>query len=155
MNLTGRITGKTGLIFASVLFVLRFMPAKAEEPKSGNEVVSYGVGVTLTGRVTTRLEYGAPGFGEDPKTDAKENIFLFVLKRPVDVHADKERPSDTDTDDFNGVKEMQLVFMKIDKKLFRKMVGRKVKVTGSLFQAENGHHHTDVLIEVDKLEILK
>lgn len=149
------LLGRKGLVFAAILFAVHCTPARAEELSSGNEVVNYGVGVTFTGKIATRLEYGAPGFGEDPKTDAKENIFLLVLDKPIDVHVDQSRPGDvTDTNDFDGVKEMQVVFT--GKRMFsKKIIGKKVKVTGTLFQAHTGHHHTDVLIEVDTVERLK
>lgn len=159
MSLIRNFLEKTLFIFVVGIFILQLMPVRGEESSNGNKVVNYGVGVTLTGKITTRLEYGAPGFGEDPKTDEKENIFLLVLDKPVDVHVDKTRPSDTDTDDFDGVKEMQVVFSGkkslVRKVLSKKITGKRVKMTGTLFQAHTGHHHTNVLIDWETLKILK
>lgn len=143
------------LFWGSVLCFLGFGLSFSEELKKDPAVLNYEPSqVVLKGKVTTRLEYGAPGFGEDPKNDAKENIFLLVLDKPVDVQPDPDLSSDTNTESFKNVREMQMVFMNIDHKLFKRIMGKKVKVTGTLFQAETGHHHTDVLVTVDELKIL-
>jgi hypothetical protein len=111
--------------------------------------------VVLEGLMTTRLEFGPPGFGEDPAHDAKEKIFILKLDYLVDVIGDPGDPDHMNTDNFFKVREMQMVLDSKNTKENKKCLGKKVKVTGNLFQRHTGHHHTDVLIDVSNIETLK
>jgi hypothetical protein len=105
----------------------------------------YGpVSVTLSGRVVLATFFGPPGYGEDPKRDTRERYGLLQLRRPICVGG---RPGD----DVNGdteqdVRAVQLVFN--DGRAVRRLVGRRVSLSGTLFHQHTGHHHTAVLLSV-------
>ena len=104
--------------------------------------------VELEGRLTIKTFFGPPNFGEDPKTDSKEETRILVLDEPINVRAKIE------TDPISGpsvenVRELQVVF---DGPL-RELVGKKIIVKGMLFHAFTGHHFTDVLIKVESITV--
>jgi hypothetical protein len=91
-----------------------------------------------------------------PKQDVEpaETYWILHLTKPVCVSADKaEGLNDTDA---NDVTRVQLVFTSDDKsknyrnKKLRAFVKAHtpVIVTGTLYRAHTGHHHTEVLIIV-------
>jgi hypothetical protein len=104
--------------------------------------------VTLTGKLVMKEFYGPPGYGEDPKTDSKEHAAILLLTSPIKVIAEKD-------DQFNetrdNIKEVQLINVK--RIALSKFFEKKVKVTGKLSLAITGHHHTDVLIEIDDIQL--
>ena len=106
--------------------------------------------VNLTGKLIKKEFFGPPGYGEDPKTDSKEHAAILLLSQPIRVVAGKD-------DQFNetrkNVKEVQLINVK--RITLSPYIQKKVKVTGKLSSAITGHHHTDVLIEIDTIELEK
>src|SRR2546422_523391 len=65
--------------------------------------------VQLKGRITTALKYGPPGFGEDPKSDRKVEIFILLLARPANVCGDSTNKDHLNTTSYRDVKEIQLI----------------------------------------------
>lgn len=106
--------------------------------------------VELTGKLITKVFYGPPGYGENPKTDSKEKVAILQLTKPINVVAEK---NDQFNETRNGVKEVQLINIKKIK--LSTYLQRKVKLTGKLTSAVTGHHHTDMLIEIDSIEMAK
>lgn len=106
----------------------------------------YDESVTITGKIGTETFYGAPGYGENPATDKKENPFLLILDKPIDVIGDPN-PEDDSKESKSGVSKIQLIFDEkaIDMKAH---MGTYVRLTGTLFGAHTGHHHTPVLMDV-------
>lgn len=106
---------------------------------------------TLTGVVKNdRLFYGPPGFGENPKVDAKETPERLVLDAPIDVKPTKD---DHDNEAVASVKELQIVPNVVPD--LKPYLDRRVTVTGKLFQGHTGHHHTPALIALDSIELVK
>jgi len=104
--------------------------------------------VRLSGHLVTKIEYGPPDYGEHPKTDRRGTIYVLLLDKPINV---KGNPAnELDGDSFTDVKAIQLAFdpskMKIDG-----YVGKKVTAEGELFEAETGHHYTQVLMWLHNL----
>ncbi len=101
--------------------------------------------VALTGTLIEKTFYGPPGYGEDPKHDVKEPVYILKLQRPITAVPDKQ---DTTNERHDNVTEVQVVNMKqLPLKSFLK---KKVTVTGTLFSAITGHHHTQVLISAEE-----
>ena len=99
--------------------------------------------VTLTGAVHRVKAFGAPGFGENPRTDAREDYDSLRLDQPICTIG-----AAGGDDPHSGVKEMQLVFLGSHAAV---PLGRPVAISGSLFAQQTGHHHTEVLITVDRM----
>jgi hypothetical protein len=104
--------------------------------------------VTIQGSVFLKPAYGPPGFGEDPRHDAREDYLALTLDTPMCVTA-SSKPQTEDVAE-SAIKTVQLVFR--NSEAFRRAkhwVGKKTSVTGSLYHGFTGHHHTTVLLKVD------
>ena len=103
--------------------------------------------VQLTGKIALEEHYGPPNFGEDPNSDEKVVVPVLALDKPIDVDGDDQNPLNNDS--FKDVWRIQLVFsQKIE---FGRFVNQHVKVRGTLFEKQTGHHYTNVLLKVDEL----
>jgi hypothetical protein len=102
--------------------------------------------VELEGNLRIKTLFGPPNFGENPETDSKERSWIMSLSRPISVRgkADSDLGLDSVVED---VRELQLVLRKPRKDL----IGKKVIVKGTLFHAHTGHHHTEVLMDVQSI----
>ena len=109
--------------------------------------------VALKGTVILLDGYGPPNYGENPKTDEKVRYYVLKLDKPINVRADSK--SDINTDDFLNECLLQLVILSDNLEILRAKLGKKVVVTGMLYQGHTGHHYTNVLIEVKKIELDK
>jgi len=102
--------------------------------------------VRITGTLARHMYYGAPGFGEDPKTDEKEVGFYLDLSTPICTAAGADDVDVAKTD----VRRIQLVLDQPDYDRLRPFLGKNVTLRGTLFGAITGHHHTPVLLSVVK-----
>ncbi len=102
--------------------------------------------VKISGKITTEIFFGAPGFGENPETDKKEEQYLLVLDNPVNVISKNES-----NESKYKISKIQLLYNKeaVD---MAKYSGSTVLLTGTFFSAHTGHHHTEVLMNVTKVE---
>jgi hypothetical protein len=94
--------------------------------------------VTVSGLLKTKMFYGPPGYGEDPKSDARETAYILYLNHPIQIPMENSGGGAV-------YSKMQVVYD--NPKLLRKLVGRKVTVSGDLFESMTGHHHTEILIQ--------
>ena len=104
--------------------------------------------VAIQGSVSLIPAYGPPGFGEDPRHDAREDYLALTLDTPVCMTA-SSKPQTEDVAE-GDIKAVQLVFP--NSEAFRRAkhwIGRRISVTGSLYHGFTGHHHTTVLLKVD------
>lgn len=108
--------------------------------------------VTLTGRLVLRTFYGPPNYGENPKTDSRETQAILILDSAVNVTA---TGSDTTDETERNVKRITLVVHDFKANPVRPLLGRHVRVEGTLFHAITGHHHTKVLITVSSIRAAK
>ena len=92
------------------------------------------------------LAYGSPGFGETPDRDAKEVFYSLALAAPICVLGgdDPDQPAEA------SIRQMQIAFINIP--FDRTLPGHRVRITGTLFHAIIGHHHTKVLISPARIE---
>lgn len=99
----------------------------------------------LEGKLETETFWGPPGYGEDTLNDSKELCTVLILKEPIDVMADSTNELE---ESIRNVKKIQLASnVKLDA-----YIGKRVLISGKLFSAQTGHHHTDVLMDVQKVE---
>ena len=92
-----------------------------------------------------RLNYEDTAAGDEP-----EPYWILHLDSPVKViGSDPEMLNVTE----DKISEMQLVFMSGERQYakYRNLVSLHVIVTGTLYHATTGHHHTTVLITVKKI----
>jgi hypothetical protein len=103
---------------------------------------------TLEGKVYIFDAFGPPGFGENPEADAKETYFGLTFISPICVRGRPGDPVNSQTEWHVGV--VQLVVP--DALRPRIASGEGVRLTGVLFHGFTGHHHSDVLMDVTKVE---
>lgn len=130
---------------AFLLFMLSIgMPAIAEQQLQYEPSV-----VQLSGTVITRMYYGPPNFGEDPKTDRKVYPFILKLDHPVTVLASTipcGKTSDCDT--YTGVREIELVaFTSAQATELKQLMGHHITVKGQLYDRFDALQNTDVLMD--------
>jgi hypothetical protein len=105
----------------------------------------------ITGTVTTEIYFGPPGFGEHPKTDSKEEVYILTIEKPITVIS-KETDENATNITKENVSRIQLIMPdNIDASGYK---NKTVRLTGTFFGAQTGHHHTDVLMDVQKVEVL-
>jgi len=122
---------------------------------SGEKWLAYEPAVVeLKGKLTIVPKYGPPNYGENPETDEKVKVPILKLSQPVNVRADPKRDLDAYNESFNGVREVQLVFL-TDTIRYGHLIGKQLVAKGTLFQAQTGHHYTKVLMTVSEIRELE
>jgi hypothetical protein len=130
--------------------------AKTEPQTTGNkqQVTDYHYEPEISviqGILKTEMFYGPPNYGESPKTDSKEEAYILYLDAPIRVIA---LPKDSDyyNQTRDSITKIQLV--PFTQNIISPHNGRHIRVTGPLWGAQTGHHHTDVLMSIQKVEKL-
>jgi hypothetical protein len=118
-------------------------------PVAAKTCLKYGpTVVSLTGTLRSRVFPGPPNY-ESKKGDRKETAIILTLGESICTTGDDPQGLDLAE---TGVREIQLVVMKdAHWKSIRRLKGRRAKVTGTLFQANTGHHRTKVLIDLSNI----
>jgi len=105
--------------------------------------------VTLTGRITRKTFPGRPNYESIKKGDEPETYWILHLTQPVCLNGG-ESPDVPE----KYVSDMQLVFMSEQPYVrYRKLFGKRVVISGTLYHAHTGHHHTSVLITVNGMKV--
>ena len=132
------------------LFVLVFLLAAGFSTASGQNCLEYGPSVSLTGTLSSRVFAGPPNYESIKRGDRKETAIILSLASPVCTTANTTSNSFdvAETD----VREVQLVISKPEHwKALKRLRGKPVAITGTLFHAHTGHHRTQILITVDRI----
>ena len=129
---------------AAVFLALLLLPALAQ----ARPCEKYGLG-TVVGTVHRVLFYGPPNFGENPKTDKRSAYPVLKLDSAKLMCADDDGFSDKPVMSH----EMQMIFYKTPE--FDKIwYGKHVAVYGNMFAADNGMHHTPVMLSVKSIRVI-
>ena len=110
------------------------------------------VPVRLSGTIEKEEKYGAPGYGENPKTDEKLQVYLLKLSVPIDVCADTSSVAPQPS--AKGVRFVQLTEHVSEQEL-RRHLGVSVEVFGTLRRRVWPGDFTDALIRVDSIPALR
>lgn len=103
--------------------------------------------VSLTGTITKHMTYGPPNYGEDPAHDSQEIYWYLDLDNPICVDGAKDNSPEAQGE--KDVREVQIVYSNGYPK-GNDWINHRAIITGTLFHAISGHHHTKVLIEASK-----
>jgi uncharacterized protein DUF4431 len=122
----------------------------SEEAKTGNALeYQYEPAVsTLHGTLTSKVYFGPPGYGEDTLADEKERTYVLVLDKGIAIQQPKKDLSDGYNAAIGNVTHIQL----LNQESLDKYLNKTVSVTGTLFGAQTGHHHTDVLLDLKSIK---
>jgi hypothetical protein len=106
--------------------------------------------VKLSGNLTRKVYPGSPNYESTQKGDRPEAGWYLHLDKAICVDEDKAdpqlNPAHTDLRIIQLVVSPEL-YMK-----YRSMVGKHVIAVGTLFGEHTAHHHTPVLLTVNKFE---
>lgn len=109
--------------------------------------------VSVTGRLFVREDFGPPNYGENPAIDSREKHIYVDLDAPMCVVAGDDQsdfaPAERD------LKIMQLVYRVDAKDWDNAWIGKRARLTGTLYHAHTGHHWTPVLMTVERTELLR
>jgi len=106
--------------------------------------------VVLTGRLAKHVFVGPPNYRSIRSGDRSETYWILLLTQPITVKAPSGDPVNQTEQE---VRELQLVFTETEAaRLPQRKAGKLVAVTGRLFSAHSGHHHTRVLLEVREIK---
>ena len=105
--------------------------------------------IKIAGSLARKTAPGPPNYKSLRSGDRPETYWFVKLSRPVCVGEDHKEP------DLNpakkGVGSIQLVLSPDAYAAYKELVGKRVVVSGTLFGAITGHHHTPVLLTVRTL----
>jgi len=126
-------------IVGFVLFAALLFPTWANARCLGYEPAV----VTLKGSLSTRVVPGPPGYVSAAQGDMPETIVMLKLDDVICVLSDGS--SYYNIRSHAKVGEVQLEVPVVDAK---RLEGKRVRATGSLFGAHTGHHRTPVVLRV-------
>lgn len=111
--------------------------------------LQYANRVSLAGRVIRRTYPGPPSFESVARGDRPERVLVLALTEPAcmaEDKADRDRMSPA----IARITEVQLAATAQD--LGGIAPGRILRVTGKVFAAHTGHHHTPIILEQVRVE---
>ena len=101
--------------------------------------------VTLNGTIRQHTFPVPPNYESVANGDQAERVWVLHLAAPICVSASSDWEEET------GVSDVQLVIAN-GYSQYRKLLGRRVVVNGTMFRAHTGHHHTKVLLTVSSIK---
>lgn len=103
--------------------------------------------VELKGKVKRVVFPGPPNYESVKAGDQPEPYYVLFLPNGVCVQGDPKDEINFETE--KDIKSMQLMIT--DYKKYRPLLGKNVTVTGQLMHSHTGHHHTNVLVQVESM----
>lgn len=137
-------------ITAAVVIAVGLLPLKASNAAESECLEYRPATVTLTGTIIRHIDYGPPNYGEDPAHDAKEVYWYLQLDDPVCVNGKKDHSEEMEGE--KNVRKAQIVYLNGYPR-GDNWINHRASITGTLFHAITGHHHTKVLIEAGKTDM--
>lgn len=106
--------------------------------------------VTLSGKLVKKTLPGEPNYENTTQGDHKETVWFLELPQAICVAPGKDAVQEGES----AVKriQLQLLLTARQKPQLSNWLGKSVKVSGSLFHAQSGHHHTKILLTVSDIE---
>src|SRR6266550_4877124 len=99
--------------------------------------------VTVLGRLTIDTFPGRPNYESVRQGDEPEPEYVLHLTRPICVRG---KAGDGFDSDQTGLESLQVLVDDPLRSTAHALISREVVISGTLFGAETGHHHTQVLI---------
>jgi len=132
--------------FLAIVFLL--VPGSYSSA-AAQKCLEYGPTVAVTGKLSSRIFPGPPNYMSIRKGDQKETVILLTLTQPVCTTGND--PAGIDVPE-KGLRNIQLAITKDeDWPVIRRLLGKRVTVSGTLFHAHTGHHRTKVLMDVSQV----
>ncbi|MDK2125417.1 DUF4431 domain-containing protein [Parachitinimonas caeni] len=100
--------------------------------------------VTLSGKLVRKTFPGLPNFESIRNGDDPETGFYLVVRNPICTVGDQSEPGSTP---MTGVSLVQLLLRQKEYQELRPLLGKSVKIKGTLFSAHTAHHHAPILLK--------
>ena len=128
----------------TILFLILFALIPTTQAGAAKSCLTYERNlITLNGTIERKTLPGPPNYESVAKGDQPEVIWVLHLVKPICVTATG------DWEEEKNVVEVQLVFPESRQYgRYESLVSQRVSVSGKLFHAHTGHHHTKVLLTV-------
>ena len=134
-----------------LLSALFMSTAWAQAPRKTEPCLHYDPSVVRLKGIITRKQFpGPPEYSDIKKGDAIEIFWILKTDHPFCVDQDNPK-EDIDIPESN-INQVQLVVQNYNKYKSKKLIGKHVVVTGTLFHAITIHHRTKVLIMAQNIE---
>ena len=118
---------------------------------SAQQCLEYGPTVSLSGTMRSKVFPGPPNYESIKRGDRRETAFILSLATPTCTTAGN--PANIVDVAETDIRDVQLVITKpSDWKLVKRLLGKPVVLTGTLFHSHTGHHRTKVLLTVAELK---
>jgi hypothetical protein len=104
--------------------------------------------VTVNGIVVKKTYPGPPNFEDVAQGDAPETGYYLQLIKPLCTQASEDEEASSHA----GVQWLQLVLSPAQYAQLQPRLGKAVRLRGTLFEGATGHHHTQVLLTVTRVE---
>jgi hypothetical protein len=111
--------------------------------------------VAIQGTLQVGEFLGAPGFGEGPATDHAEAVYYLQLPAPLGTQLHPSGGMAEFSAAAQGAYFVQLVVFDEEQSVARSLVGKKVRIAGSLVEAEAAHRKSPALIQVRSLSPIR
>lgn len=112
--------------------------------------------LALSGRLTQRLVWGPPNFGENPRTDRRYAIWVLKLRYPIPVSTDSEFKKSAERKPRKPtalVSDLQLIPENVGSlDTLNAQSGRMTTVVGTLWTAEAPAEYTPVVMHITSVE---
>lgn len=136
----------------SLLFLLPVLLVATVSGAAAQSCLSYeSSDVKLSGKIKIMTFPGPPNYESVKKGDQPEVAWVLRLSKPACVKAGQDNEFDVAE---SNVTDIQLVLEPREFTKWRVLAqgSAPVFVTGKLFHAHTGHHHTPVLMEVTSIK---
>ena len=118
---------------------------------SAQQCLEYGPTVSLSGTMRSKVFPGPPNYESIKRGDRRETAIILSLATPTCATAGN--PANIVDVAETDIRDVQLVITKpSDWKLVKRLLGKPVVLTGTLFHSHTGHHRTKVLLTVAELK---
>ena len=137
---------------ALVLLLLVLLITTSVVSGGSRDCLSYSPDeVKLTGKIRIRTFPGPPNYESVRRGDMPEVTWILHLNQPVCVKRGQDNEFDVSE---RNVRDVQMALDQEQYTKWRKFARSRARVvvTGTLFHAHTGHHHTEVLIDVSSIE---
>ena len=111
--------------------------------------------VTVQGILQVGEFLGAPGHGENPSSDEAEQIYYLQLPAPLSIQVQPAATLAEFSAAVRGGSYVQLVIFDEERSVAKSLVGKKIRIVGTLVETEAGRHRTPAVLQVKSLSAVR
>jgi len=111
--------------------------------------------LTVQGVLQSGEFLGAPGNGDTPGTDRPEPTYYLQLPAPLTKQVHPAAQLTALSAPAQGTSFIQLMVFDEEQSVARTLVGKKVRVVGTVVESEAGQHRTPAYIQVRSLSAIR